>query len=208
MGRDDSLIMVVKTSDLFKDKSFQGFLSHNIIDYESIILKNYGFITRKFAENDPNYKQPIAYSSIVNPDTKQIFVFQRSKKDKAYGEKRLQGKFSWGIGGHIEKSDFKDSNPIRGSMLRELHEEVYIDGTRMSLILGYVNDDKDDVGKVHFGILYLVETNAKEVKPKDPEIDNGRFRTISELEDMCASKDFDIENWSRISLGPLKEFIS
>ena len=208
MGKEDSLIMVVKTSDLFKGNSFNDFLPHSIRNYESIILNNYGFITRRFAEEDSNYKQPIAYSMIVNSNTKQVFAFQRSKKTENYGEKRLQGKFSWGVGGHVEKYDLEFTNPIRESMLRELYEEVDIRGAvnPNPLILGYINDDSNNVGKVHFGILYLHETDAEEIKPRDPEIDNGRLRTMNELEEICESKDFDVESWSKIALNPLKAY--
>ena len=204
-------IMVVRGSDLFRGHQFTGFLPYHVIDYKTIILDKYGWMTRGFAEEDPNYKQPIAYSMVFNPDTKQVFAFQRSKIDKAYPEKKLQGKWSWGIGGHIEKSDLNSSgqivgsNPIIGSMLRELHEEVDVDGTIHSSVLGYINDN-DNVGKVHFGILYLIKTNAKEIKPKDPEIAEGKLRNINQLEEICASK--DVEGWSRIAFNALKNLVN
>ena len=71
-----------------------------------------------------------------------------------------------------------------------------------------INDDSNDVGKVHFGVLYVVETNSEIVTPKDSEIDNGRLRTIDELEKICSSSDFAVEEWSRISLEPLKQYFS
>ena len=130
MKKEDKLIMVVRRQDLFRspegfDDSFNGFKSIEKIDYESRILNNYGFMTRKFAEKDSNYKQPIGYCAIVNPTLKKIFSFQRSKKDDNYSEKNMQGKFSWGAGGHIEKDDMHDenANPIYNSLLREVTKE-------------------------------------------------------------------------------------
>ena len=204
MGKEDSIIMVVEKDDLFNDDVFDGFKSHEKVNYIDRILKNYGFMTRKFAENDPTYKQPIAYCIIVNPILKKVFAYQRSKKEEHYSEKRLQGKWSWGIGGHIEKSDVINENPIVDSMLREINEEVEISDI-ITKLLGYIYHDFG-VNAVHFGLLYLVETNSIDVRPKDPEIAEGGFKTIQELEFILNSPDCKVEDWSKTALTPLKDY--
>ncbi len=204
--KDEQIIMVVKREILLGKNYFEGFRPRNEVDYESIILNNFKYIKRGLAEKDRTYKQPISYFMIVNPELKQVFAYQRSTKDEIYGEKRLQGKWSWGAGGHIEKIDTKDGNPIHVSLLREFNEEVEIDGTINMKILGYINNDLDNVGRVHFGILYVIETDSITVKPKDPEIDNGRLRTLEELEDICSSPDYTVEGWSKIAFSPLKKY--
>ena len=210
MGLDNH-ILVIRREILFNGNysSFHGFLPHKKEDYESRILSasNSGYRLRRSVEEDPLWKQPIPYMLIVNPNLKRVFAYQRSKEDPFYTEKRLQGKWSCGIGGHIERSDTKMANPLREGMFRELKEEVSING-RISepQVLGYINDDSDNVGKVHFGILYLLETDATEIKPRDREIVNGRLRTVKELEKICSSD--DVETWSKIALDPLKEIIS
>lgn len=201
---NDKLIMVVKREILFGDNYFEGYRAQDEIDYESRILKNFKYMKRWIVENDPAYKQPVSYSVIVNPILKKVFAYQRSTHDARYPEKRLQGKWSWGVGGHIEKLDV--GNPIHKSMLRELKEEVKISGSINPRILGYINNDSDDVGKVHFGILYIVETNSKSIEPKDPEISNGEFKKIEELEKICTAH--PVEEWSRICLNPLKSYLS
>ncbi|MFA5061499.1 MAG: NUDIX domain-containing protein [Candidatus Pacearchaeota archaeon] len=206
--KSEKLIMVVERKILLGNESFQGFKPQNQIDYESRILDNFKYMKRGLAEEDPTHKQPVGYAMIVNPSLKQIFAYQRSAKDANYTEKRLQGKWSWGVGGHIEKVDIENGNPLHASMLRELEEEVNINGSVNPKAIGYINDDSNDVGKVHFGVLYVVETDSEIVTPKDSEIDNGRFRTIDELEKICSSSDFAAEEWSRISLEPLKQYFS
>ena len=201
------MVMVVNKKFLFNNDYFEGFKSHDETDYESRILKNFSYMKREPAENDIMHKQPIAYSIIVNPSLKKVFACKRASKDSKYGEKRLQGKWSWGVGGHIEKVDTVNGNPIHESMLRELGEEVYMDGTVTPKMLGYINNDSDDVGKFHFGVLYILETDSKIVKPKSPEIDNGKLRTIQELEEMCLNPDYTVEEWSKISLEPLKKYL-
>ena len=118
MDKNEQLIMVVKRDLLFLEDYFHGF-KPNTVNFESRILKNYEYMKRGLAEDDPNYKQPIAYNIIINPEIEKVFVYQRSPDDKRYGEKRLQGKWSFGIGGHIEKIDSK--NPIKESMLKEIN---------------------------------------------------------------------------------------
>ena len=210
-NKDNQLIMVVRKDDLFQNNFFEGFRPYSEVDYESRILENYGFMTRKFAENDPTYKQPILYSVIVNTELKKIFAYQRAKKDKNYGEKRLQGKWSIGIGGHIEQRDFRSSNPLEASMLRELDEEVSIERFDMEVFksqkqFGYIYHDFG-VNAVHFGVSYVIETNG-EVRPKDKEIEGGSLMTIDELERICSSEEFEVEDWSKTLLTHLKNFYS
>jgi predicted NUDIX family phosphoesterase len=207
MSKDDQNIMVIERKKLFNGEidAFQGFSPASRVDFESRILDNYTFMRRGDVETDPSLKQPIAYSIITNPSEQKVFAYQRSSSDKNYKEKRLQGKYSWGIGGHIQKSDCDEANPIWDSMMRETREEVTLDGFLNPKVLGYINDDLDSVGKVHFGVLYTAETNSKAVSPKDPEIDNGALMTIGQLDEICSSKDCSVENWSKIALDALKE---
>jgi len=204
----EQLIMTVKRESLFGADTFEGFKPQSQVDFESRILGNFKYMKRGVAEEDPIHKQPIGYAMIVNPDLKQVFAYQRSTKEANYHEKRLQGKWSWGVGGHIEKTDIESRNPIHGSMLRELEEEVEMNGSVNPRVLGYINDDSNDVGKVHFGILYVVETDSTIIRPRDSEADNGSLKTIEELEGICTTLNFTVEEWSKIALEPLREYFS
>lgn len=200
-------IMVVERKVLFRDDYFEGFKPGNETNYVSRILEKFQWMKRTVAENDPRYKQPVAYSIITNPALKQVFVYQRSFQDKKYPEKRLQGKWSWGVGGHIEKLDVKSGDPILASRSRELKEEVEICGSVNSKVLGYINNDTDEVGRVHFGILYIVETDARIIKPKDPEVESGALMTLKEIDKIFSSPKCTIEEWSKIAFGPLKLYL-
>lgn len=209
MDKKDQMIMVVKKEILLGANYFQGFRLSNEFDYESIILNNFKYVRRGDAEEDPTHKQPIGYSLIINPSLKQVFAYQRSSKDAKYAEKRLQGKWSWGIGGHIEKVDMQVGNPIYESMKRELREEVKgLEKNPEIEVLGYINDDKDAIGKVHFGILYVVKTNSTILKPLDPEVETGELKPINELEKICSSSKLTVEGWSKIALNPLKKYLN
>lgn len=208
MDKNSRLILVVDRGDLFQNDYFEGFRGESEINYESRILDRFSYIKRGIAENDPNHKQPIGYAMVINPTTKQVFAYRRAASDAKYQEKRLQGKWSWGVGGHIERSDSKSPNPIKESLVRELGEEVEINGSLELKVLGYINDEADEVGKVHFGILYIAETNSTIINLKDQEADIGEYKTIDELEKICSSDEFIVEGWSKISLGPLKDYLN
>ncbi|MEM4282662.1 MAG: hypothetical protein QW559_00115 [Candidatus Woesearchaeota archaeon] len=218
MKKDDKLIMVVEREQLFGKNGemwFEGFKPHYETDYISIILQKHKYFPRSTAETDPSYKQPIAYLLVVNPVQRSVFVYKRASKDSAYSEKRLQGKWSWGIGGHIEKCDkIEGGNPITSSILREVEEEIVFEGVEKSLakftkpdVLGYINYDSNDVGKVHFGILYILETNCSTIRPKGNEIEMGCLKPIEGLQHLLSSPDVCVEEWSRIALEPLIKYL-
>jgi len=208
MSKDDMMIMAVSVSELFKDKYFEGFSKADEHDYESIIVNNYKWLRRGDAEVDPGHKQPIPYAMVVNPDLKKIFLYQRSCSDKKCDENRLMGKYGCGIGGHIDKNEADVEDALHSAMLRELEEEVFIDGSKKPKVLGYINYDSDEVGKVHIGILYLIETDALEVKATDMELENGQFVEFSEFEKIILNPDNEVEAWTKIALEPLKEYFN
>ena len=210
MDKFEKEIMVVHINKLFDNDYFQGFLHHSKKDFHSRVLNNFEWMKRGLAENNPQFKQPIAYCIIINPELKKVFVYQRSTKA---GEERLHNLFTIGIGGHIDLPDYNENenqnetkNPIYKSMFREINEEIHIteQSTIEPLVLGYINDDSNDVGKVHLGILYLIKTNAEQIFPKDSEIEQGKFVYFHELEDIFSKNEFEI--WSKIAFEPLKGF--
>ncbi len=196
-------IMVVRRDALFGNDYFEGFRHRDEADYEKRIIENFQYMEREEAEKNEEYKQPIAYAVIIDPVSKKIFAYQRSSEH--YDEKRLHGKWSCGVGGHIEKIDIKNGNPIIESMIRELKEEIEIRGNIKPQLLGYINDESSNVNKVHFGLLFVIET-AENIKPKSPEIKTGGFITLDELEKLCSYN--DVEQWSRISLNPIRNYIA
>ncbi len=206
MDKNEKLIMTVPRTKLFGKKYFQGFLNAKDFDYESIILQNMGWTKRGIAEEDTTIKQPIAYCVLVNPLSREVFIYQRGT-DSNYNERKLSGKFSFGFGGHIDRTD-DERNPIYNSLLRELGEEVEILGNLTLSTLGYINDDSNDVGKVHFGILYAGEIDTREVRLRGSEASFGTLIKIGDLEKLLKSKDLVLESWSEIALDPVIPLIS
>lgn len=197
-------IMAVKREILLSNDYFEGFAPPEFADFESRILANFEYLERDPAEEDRSYKQPITYCMIFNPELRQVFFYQRAIKDRDYPEKRLQGKWAVGVGGHIERVDESARNPILAGLHRELKEELSI--VAEPRVFGYINNE-DDVGSVHFGVLYIAETALKTITPTTEEIASGRLRTLSEIEVICANPVFVVEEWAKIALRQLTPYL-
>ena len=197
--------LVVKREILFKDRYFEGLLSIDEKDYTSIILKNFLYYERgDKLENDSSLKQIIPYVLIINPKTKKIFSYRRANNQN-YSERRLRNRWSFSLGGHIDRQD--SGNPILSGMIRELHEEVKMEKYPEPKIIGYLNDDSGDVEKVHFGVLALAET-LEDVKKGDDEMAEGRFMSVNEIEELLKNPDNEFDKWTLLSWPFVKEYLS
>ena len=148
------------------------------------------FMQRDLAENDPNYKQLIPYVVFQSP--KGFFSYQRGK---ASSETRLRMLRSLGIGGHIEKEDgdIGQNSYVKG-LWRELKEEVGIDPSNNIKLLGFINDDSNDVGKVHLGIVHLYQLETSDLESKELNLTDCKFPSISKIKE----EEESFETWSRL----------
>ena len=173
---------------------------HGLADYLNVVLHpaNLLYLDRDFAEEAPQYKQLISYCVLKDGDN--IFRYQRTKKG---GESRLHGKWSIGVGGHINPVDVQNTNfqdTYLAALKRELGEEVGIEGEFRNNILGCIYDDSTPVGRVHFGIVHLLELEPGfHLHIRDEALDNGQFIPLAYLKNHIE----DFENWSRLVLKNL-----
>ncbi len=198
--------LVVSRNVLFEEGYFQGFIDTSQRNFVPIILQNSSYMEREDKlEQDESVQQIIPYVWIVNPVTKKVFIYKRTTT-KDYKEERLKGKLSGGIGGHIDETD--SGHPIIDAMMRELREEVSMDVYPTPRVVGYINDDTDSVGRVHFGVVAIAET-TREVKKGDDEMSEGRFYSIGELEELFQNpQGFIVENWTKFSWPFVKQYLT
>ena len=95
------------------------------------------------------------------------------------GEARLHDKGSIGIGGHINpvdrQSGHDDVSTYLAGVEREIREELVIDGNCTQRVLGVINDDTNDVGAVHLGIVHLFELDTDRVRANEAALANLRL---------------------------------
>lgn len=177
----------------------QGFMP-DAREVYALILSKHGYERRFDLENDPTRKQPIPY--VVVFSERGVFCMARKS---AQTEARLHGKLSIGVGGHIsEESEFGKIDAIESGMWRELHEELHINDAQNCRFRGLLNDDSNEVGQVHLGIVFTLRTGADQVRVRETEKMEGFWLSLEEL--LCEHK--RLETWSSLLLQRLPEWLS
>ena len=202
MSKFDEQIIVVPRSVLFNDdkNAFNGFLHKNNIKGKDIFnaLSEYEVKRRGDMEEDPTFKQLISYCLLENQKG-EILVYERLSGG---GEERLHGQSSIGVGGHMNDVVGADSinEVLRVNAQRELEEEVGLaseDSQNMEYI-GFINDDTNEVGKVHMGVVFKITVHTSDVEAK--ETDTLRIKWVEK--GSIESYD-DFETWSALILQDL-----
>ena len=158
---------------------------------------------RSEAENNPSFKQLIPYVIMAYKGTYLSYV-----RGKKAGETRLIAKRSIGIGGHINPID-ADNSPLFAylkdnydtAVQREVAEEVIIQTEHTDSIVALLNDESNEVGKVHLGIVHYWDLDAPNVEKREQMITQMSFMTLSELSQVRET----LETWSQKCLDGLEK---
>ncbi|WPF77342.1 hypothetical protein [Bacillus velezensis] len=199
MNKMDEIILAAPRSDVFQNEmlTFQGVNSEDerIVKIMAQIEAHFFEIRRGDAEEDPRFKQPIPYVVIRRDD--EVFVYERLAGG---GESRLHNKLSLGFGGHMNPMEgaASFSEVLKQNTDRELAEELYIreEDKQNIVTLGLINDDENDVGKVHIGILSALQlASAAQVEVIEKDQIAGRSMKLSELKEENVYQ--RLEAWSQ-----------
>ena len=191
-------VMVVKTELFHQLGCFQGFNSDTETYLKTLLdPANTKYLPRDQMETDPSYKQLIPYCIFQYTDSiggHHVFQYTRGSGG---GEARLHAKKSVGIGGHISTEDQGEASPYEVGMQRELAEEINIDTKYEQKMVGLINDDSNDVGKVHLGVVHLFVVESPKVHSQELEIAGAGFEPIESIME-------DIERYETWSQSCLK----
>ena len=192
-------VLVIKRSRFDSLGAFQGFAADAPRYLNAILAQgNNFFMARPDAETDPSHKQIIPYSIFHHAG--KYLIYTRGGKS---GEKRLVSKQSIGIGGHINPHDEREDSLAEttyfNSIEREIDEELNIAGKHTQRVIGLINDDSNEVGQVHLGVVHLFELETDEVTSNEDAIQDLRFLTLAEL----LANIGNLETWSAICVRHL-----
>jgi len=176
-------VFVVDRDAFFDGNWPQGY--HRLDDSDAFLAKARSlgrFVDREEAEATPAWKQWIPYCMLRCGDWSEgsldpergVLAVQRTNKG---GEARLHESWSIGLGGHIEPEDVVATTaagePNSGdagartffatALGRELSEELRLPESGLipaPKLLGLINDDSTEVGKVHAGLAYCIDFPA------------------------------------------------
>ena len=196
-------VLVVPTAVFHRLGHFQGF-SADVAGYldELFSPEHVSYQPREEVEEDPSFKQLIPYCIFRHRDESGIVTVFQYTRGSGQGEARLHARRSIGVGGHISVADAAsdgDLHPYAEGMQRELDEEVCIDTVFRQRCVGLINDDETAVGRVHLGVVHLMDVDQPAVRPREADLLDAGFFPV---ESLFAQPD-RFETWSRICAAAL-----
>ena len=196
-------VLVFERKVLDELGTFRG-LKFNVERYlrELFVPGALRFMPRSQAEEDAAYKQLIPYVIMTYGGKYLSYI-----RGKRAGESRLVGNGSIGIGGHINPvdevplfdTDFREA--YLTAVEREVAEEVLVEANHTDRIVALLNDDSNEVGRVHLGIVHYWTLDSSRVSRREQMITQMAFRSPDELQEMRDT----LETWSRLCLDGLSE---
>jgi len=197
-------ILVVRRSLFDQLGAFQGLCFDVDRHLPAFLARENNFFTpRGPAETNPELKQIIPYVLLVHGD--RVFHYVRGKKA---GEQRLVAKGSIGIGGHMNNEDEDlfafDRGAYDVAVQREVAEEVFVETKFTNHVVALLNDDSNEVGKVHLGVVHIFRLESDAARKRESVITESGFLTIPELR---ARRDA-LETWSQLCLDGLDRLLA
>lgn len=157
------------------------------------------FIDRANAESDHGFKQIIPYILLADSEGR-LATYCRNGS-----EKRLTGRLSLGIGGHLRQEDFTGgrfswAELADKALQRELLEELPgFEPAGRPEFLGIINEEQSDVGRVHIGLVFVFKgLDAAAVFPGE---ELGSLNWVAAQELAAAAGDgFELWSWLALKL--------
>ncbi|MCP4771437.1 MAG: phosphoesterase [Planctomycetes bacterium] len=193
-------VWVVPRQILFPEATPHGLIALEPQELEERYLapaREHGFfIERRYAESHPEFKQPIPYVAVCREDS--VLCLTRLSTQ---GEKRLHGKKSIGVGGHINPCDLDHGELFASACSRELHEELVLPEIELPLTpVGLLNDDTTAVGAVHVGLVYRLDASDLEVSIRETSAMAGDYESLASLHTLATTPESPFETWSNLLL--------
>jgi predicted NUDIX family phosphoesterase len=180
------LVYVVPRETILGDGAWHGVRTTDTDEFLAVVAARGRFESRAAMEGDPSFKQIIPY--VVLRDRERYFLMRRTR---AGGDARLHDAWSIGVGGHVNPGD----GDLAGGLLREWTEELVADFVPEFRLVGLLNDDTTDVGRVHLGAVYLAEADGRPVAIRETDKLSGAFATPAQVQEVADR----LETWSRLA---------
>lgn len=187
----NELVLVVKRECIVPAEGLHGIMPITMEQIVTKITEHQEYMPRSLAEHDPRYKQIIPYLIFAHDNN--YFLMQRQS---TASETRLRNKFSLGIGGHIRQEDLSEGSTLFDWAKREFNEEIDYKGDLVIEPIGLLNDDTNEVGTVHSGLVLLLHGTTPHISVRS-ELKSG----ILADQATCHSHYADLEQWSQLVLN-------
>jgi predicted NUDIX family phosphoesterase len=182
-------VLCVHREDVFPDGPWDGLVSEGVDAVQRVIRERSFFMPRGDVEEDPSYQQIIPYVVFRHGDR-----YLLTRRLKASSEKRLRHLYSLGVGGHINPEDVVNSDPVSDGMRREWEEEVVYAGAFEARLLGLIHEESAPVGRVHLGVVFLIDGDTPEIAIRETHKLAGELLTLDEMRIHY----LEMESWSQL----------
>jgi predicted NUDIX family phosphoesterase len=189
----EELVYVVPRAAVMASSGWYGLRTYarELPAFMEVLAGQGRFLPRSAMERDPAWKQVIPY--LVLKDGVRYFLMRRTRGG---GDARLHDMFTIGVGGHLNPGD----GGIDGGLAREWQEELVADFEPPFRLVGLLNDDTTEVGRVHLGVVFVADADGRAVEVRETEKLSGAFATIDEV---GAVRD-RMETWSQLVFDALE----
>lgn len=178
-------VLVVPRDRILGDGDWRGVRTAGVDAALTSIEAHGRFAAREEMEADPTFKQIIPY--VVLRDGARYFLMRRTR---AGGDARLHDRYSIGVGGHLNPGD----GGLLGGLVREWSEELDAPFVPDFRPVGLLNDDDSDVGRVHLGVVFVVDAAGRPASVRETEKLSGAFVDATGVEAVRGG----LETWSAL----------
>jgi predicted NUDIX family phosphoesterase len=184
-------VLVIPRASLMGDPGWLGVTTEGLSEFASLVAREGRFDDRAAMEADRRWKQVIPY--LVLRDGSRYFLMRRTR---AGGDVRLHGRWSIGVGGHLNPGD----GDLAGGLRREWAEEIEAGFVPEFRLVGLLNDDTTDVGSVHVGAVYVADAGGRPVAIRETDKLEGSFAAPAAV----AAVEPQLETWSALVFAHLE----
>jgi len=178
-------VFVVPRSAVPHRAGWYGLRTDGLDAFVAAVERDGRYEPRAEMEGDPSFKQIIPY--LVLRDGQRYFLMQRTD---AGADARLHGRYSIGVGGHLNPGD----GGLLGGLGREWREELVADFLPEFNLVALLNDDTTPVGAVHLGAVYLADVEGRPIAIRETHKLRGGFAGTSDVAAVVER----METWSRL----------
>lgn len=194
---------------IFTEADYQNSVTKfgNPVYTKSIFHNKTYLLDRPECESNADFMQLIPYSILKATQDGQVYIYAYSR-GAGSGEQGLVGRWSIGLGGHVEEEPGNGKSLIDVLALsaqRELEEEV---GLKLKLDVFYdviaetkfIANHQDKVARVHLGLSHVFTFDHRlPIESKEEgQVDDAGWKSLEEIHQML--KDGLFEEWSKMVL--------
>jgi predicted NUDIX family phosphoesterase len=182
------LVLVVPRGLALPDGAWNGLRLRGVAELLQLVGQRGEFRPRAEVESQPAWQQVIPHLVVRSGD--RVLAMRRLR---AGSEPRLRGQVTLGVGGHINAEDGLPGEAWLTGCRREWREEVVCDRELTARAVGLIKDESGPVGRVHLGVLILVDAGGTEVLVRERDKLEGRMAPVRDL----GIHYLEMETWSQ-----------